>query len=177
MLLFGAVVIVVFCCVGSSFSFVTLPRTDTFSFIMTSGPTNNSSQLLFDESSASVAASIPQSTDVSDSAISDQAGLSSGPSLSPEIVALIGQSAQAAIAAERAKSSSSPTTSISSRAIGVFLLSQHQQRLLLNHLQVGLFPLLLEVCCCSCRLSLPLLCLPFHLRPVPLAGRLVSRVT
>ena len=89
MLLFRAVVIVVFCCVGSSFSFVTLPRTSTFSFIMTSGPTNNSSQLLFDESSASVAASIPQSTDVSDSAISDQAGLSSGPSLSPEIVALV----------------------------------------------------------------------------------------
>ena len=139
MLLFGAVVIVVF-----SFSFVTLPRTGTFSFIMTSGPTNNSSQLLVDESSASVAASIPQSTDVSDSAISDQAGLSSGPSLSPEIVALIGRSTQAAIAAERAKSSSSPTTSISSRAIGLFL------RLLLNHLQVGLFPLLLEVCRCSC---------------------------
>ena len=89
MLLFRAVVIVVFCCVGSSFSFVTLPRTGTFSFIMTSGPTNNSSQLLFDESSASVAASIPQSTDVSDSATSDQAGLSSGPSLSPEIVALV----------------------------------------------------------------------------------------
>ncbi|CAH3027306.1 unnamed protein product, partial [Porites evermanni] len=107
----------------------------------TRGPTNNSSQLLFDESSASVAASIPQTTDVSDSAISDNnnnfisiAGLSSGPSLSPETVALIGQSTQAAIAAERAKSSSLPTTSISSRAIGVFLLSQHQQRLLLNHL-------------------------------------------
>ena len=142
MLLFRAVVIVVFCRVGSSFSFVTVLCTGTFSFIMTSGPTNNSSQLLFDESSASVAASIPQSTDVSDSAISDQAGLSSGPSLSLEIVALIGQSAQAAIAAKRAKSSSSPTTSISSKAIGVFLLSQHQQRLLLNHLQVGLFPLL-----------------------------------
>ena len=90
-----------------------------------------------------------------------QAGLSSGPSLSPETVALIGQSTQAAIAAERAKSSSLPTTSISSRAIGVFLLSQHQQRLLLNHLQVGLFPLLVEVCRCSWRLSLPCFACPF----------------
>ena len=78
-LLFRAVVIVVFCRVGSSFSFVTVPRT---------GSTNNSPQLLFDKSSASEAASVPQSTDVSDSAISDQAGLSSGPSLSLEIVAL-----------------------------------------------------------------------------------------
>ena len=117
-LLLCAVVIVVFCRVGSSFGFVAVWRTGTFSFIMTSRSTNNSSQSLFDESSASVAASVPQSTDVGDSAVSARTGSSSSASLSPEIVSLIAQSVQAAGTAEQAKSSSSPATSISSSAIG-----------------------------------------------------------
>ena len=117
-LLLCAVVIVVFCRVGSSFGFVAVWRTGTFSFIMTSRSTNNSSQSLFDESSASVAASVPQSTDVGDSAVSAQTGSSSSAFLSPEIVALIAQSIQAAMTAKQAKSSSSPATSISSGAIG-----------------------------------------------------------
>ena len=117
LMLLCAVVIVVFCHVGSSFGFVAVPRTGTFSFIMASCSTNNSSQSLFDESSASVATSVPQSTNVGDSAVSAQAGSSSGASLSPEIVALVTQSVQAAIAAKRAKSSSLPATSISSGAI------------------------------------------------------------
>ena len=85
---------------------------------MTLRSTNNSSQSLFDESSASVAASVRQSTEVGDSAVSAQAGSSSGASLSPAIVALIAQSVQAAMAAERAKTSSSPASSSSSGAIG-----------------------------------------------------------
>ena len=117
-LLLCAVVIVVFCRVGSSFGFVAVWRTVTFSFIMTSRSTNNSCQSLFDESSASVAASVPQSTDVGDSAVSAQTGSSSSASLSPEIVSLIAQSVQAAVTAEQARSSSSPATSISSGAIG-----------------------------------------------------------
>ena len=117
-LLLCAVVIVVFCRVGSSFGFVAVWRTGTFPFIMTSRSTNNSSQSLFDESSASVAGSVPQSTDAGDSAVSAQTGSPSSASLSPEIVALIAQSVQAAMTAEQAKSSSSPATSISSGAIG-----------------------------------------------------------
>ena len=61
---------------------------------------------------------MPQSTDVGESASSALAGSSSGVSWSPEIVALIAQSVQAAMAAERAKTSSSPATSITSSAIG-----------------------------------------------------------
>ena len=65
-----------------------------------------------------MAASVPESTDVGDSAVSAQAGSSSGASLSPEIIALIAQSVQTAMAAKRVKSSSLPATSISFSAIG-----------------------------------------------------------
>lgn len=117
-LLLGAVVTVVFCRVGSSFGCVAAPRMGAFSFIMTSYLTNNSSQSLFDQSSASVATSVPQSTDVGDSAVSARAGSSSGASLSLEIVALIARYVQPAMAAECAKTSSSPAMSISSGTIG-----------------------------------------------------------
>ena len=79
-----------------------------FAFIMSLHLTINSSQSLIDKSSASVAAPVPQSTDVGESVASSQAGLSSAVSLPQEIVALIAQSVQAAMVAERAKTSSLP---------------------------------------------------------------------
>ena len=85
-----------------------------FAFIMSSHLTINSSQSLIDKSSASVAAPVPQSTDVGGSTASAQAGPSSGISLPPEIVALITQSVQASMVAEWAKTSSLPATSITS---------------------------------------------------------------
>ena len=87
-----------------------------FAFIMTLHLTINSYQPLFDESSASVAAPVHQSTDVGKSVTF--AGPSSGVSLSPEIVALIAQSVQAAMVAERAKTSSLLTLSFTSGATG-----------------------------------------------------------
>jgi len=85
---------------------------------MSSHLTINSSQLLIDKSSASVAGPVPQSTDVGKSATSAQAGPSSGVSLPLEIVALIARSMQAAMVAEQAKTSSLPATSFTSGAIG-----------------------------------------------------------
>lgn len=172
-----AVVIVVFCRVGSSFGFVAVWPTGTFSFIMTSRSTNNSSQSLFDESSASVAASVPQSTDVGDSAVSAQTGSSSSASLSPEIVSLIAQSVQAAVTAEQAKSSSSPATSISSGAIGGVPAIATPAAIVAQPSAGRPVSTSSVVCRRSCRLLLPLPCLPFHSRPVPLADRLTLRVT
>ena len=85
---------------------------------MTLHLTINSYQLLFDELSASVATPVHQSTDVGESITSAQAGPSSGVSLSPEIVALIAQSVQAAKVAERAKTSTLLTMSCTPGAIG-----------------------------------------------------------
>ena len=91
-----------------------------FAFIMTLHLTINSYQPLFDESSASVATPVHQSTDVGESITmsSAQAGPSSGVSLSPEIVALIAQSVQAAKVAERAKTSTLLTMSCTPGPIG-----------------------------------------------------------
>lgn len=89
-----------------------------FAFIMTLHFTINSYRPLFDESSASVAAPVHQSTDVGKSITSAQAGPSSGVSLSPEIVALIAQSVQAAKVAERAKTSTLLTMSCTPGATG-----------------------------------------------------------
>ena len=92
---------------------------------------------------------VPQSTSVGNSAASAQAGPSSGISLPPEIMAFIAQSVQAAMVAEWAKTSSLPAMSFTSfTAIGggggrKVPQSQHQQQMLLNHLQVGLFQLFL----------------------------------
>ena len=61
---------------------------------------------------------LPHRPDAGVSTVSTQVGPSSGASLCPEIVALITQPVQAAMAAERAKTASSPATSISSGAIG-----------------------------------------------------------
>ena len=92
-------------------------------------------------------APVPQSTSVGNSAASAQAGPSSGISLPPEIMAFIAQSVQAAMVAEWAKTSSLPAMSFTSfTAIGGgrrVPQSQHQQQMLLNHLQVGLFQLFL----------------------------------
>ena len=85
---------------------------------MTLHLTINSYQPLFDESSASVATPVHQSTDVDKSITSAQAGPSSGVSLSPEIVALIAQSGQAAKVAEQAKTSTLLTMSFTPGAIG-----------------------------------------------------------
>ena len=85
---------------------------------MTLHLTINSYQPLFDESSASVAAPVHKSTDVGESITSAQAGPSSGVSLSPEIVALIPQSVQAAKVAERAKTSTLLMMSFTPGAIG-----------------------------------------------------------
>ena len=90
----------------------------SFAFIMTLHLTINSYQPLFDESSASVATPVHQSTDVGESITSAQAGPSSGVSLSPEIVALIAQSVQAAKVAERAKTSTLLTMSCTPGPIG-----------------------------------------------------------
>ena len=85
---------------------------------MTLHLTINSYRPLFDESSASVAAPVHQSTDVGKSITSAKAGPSSGVSLSPEIVALIAQSVQAAKVAEQAKTSTLLTMSFTPGAIG-----------------------------------------------------------
>ena len=89
-----------------------------FAFIMTLHLTINSYQPLFDESSASVAAPVHQSTNVGESITSAKAGPSSGVSLSPEIVALIAQSVQAATVAKQAKTSTLLTMSFTPGAIG-----------------------------------------------------------
>ena len=107
-LLLPEVVLVVFCLVGFFPWFFSLVLSlfrirVRFAFIMTLYLTINSYRPLFDESSASVAAPVHQSTDVGKSITSAQAGPSSGVSLSPEILALIAQSVQAAKVAERPK--------------------------------------------------------------------------
>ena len=85
---------------------------------MTLHLTINSYRPLFDESSASVAAPVHQSTNVGESITSAKAGPSSGVSLSPAIVALIAQSVQAAKVAEQAKTSTLLTMSFTPGAIG-----------------------------------------------------------
>ena len=89
-----------------------------FAFIMTLHLTINSYQPLFDESSASVAAPVHQSTNVGESITSAKADPSSGISLSPEIVALIAQFVQAAKVAKQAKTSTLLTMSFTPGAIG-----------------------------------------------------------
>ena len=89
-----------------------------FAFIVTLHLTINSYQPLFDESSASVDAPVHQLTDVRKPITSAQVGPSSGVSLSPEIVALIAQSVQAAKVAERAKTSTLLTMSFTPGATG-----------------------------------------------------------
>ena len=118
-LLLPAVVLVVFGHVGFFSLVMSLFRIRVcLAFIMTLHLTINSYQPLFDESFASVAAPVHQSTDVGESITSAQAGPSSGISLSPEIVALIAQSVQAAKVAERAKTSTLLTMSFTPGAIG-----------------------------------------------------------
>lgn len=118
-LLLPAVVLVAFCRVVFFSLVLSLFRIRVrFAFIMTLHLTINSYRPLFDESSASVAAPVHQSTDVGKSITSAQAGPSSGVSLSPEIVAVIAQSVQAAKVAERAKTSTLLTMSFTPGAIG-----------------------------------------------------------
>ena len=124
-LLLPAVVLVVFCRVGFFSLVLSLFRTRVrFAFIMTLHLTIDSYQPLFDESYACVAAPVHQSTDVGKSITSAQAGPSPGVSLSPEIVALIAESVEAAKVAERAKTSTLLTIPFTPGAIrGVPMIS------------------------------------------------------